>query len=87
MKITFEFAVGDRLITLDELRRRTETAYLKHVVVCFGRRADAAAVLGISRKSLWERLKALGLSALSASDSSLVTEPVSLVAKPVSIAA
>ena len=62
MKITFELLPGDRFITLAELRHRTESAYMAHVLGAFKSRGAAAAVLGISRKNLWERLKALGVA-------------------------
>jgi DNA-binding NtrC family response regulator len=70
VRIVFELEAGDRLITLEELQRRSETAYVKYVVEQIGKRSVVAAVLGVSRKGLWLRLKALGLN-------DLPTKPVS----------
>jgi len=64
VRMMFEFEAGDSLVTLEEFRSRSEAAYLKAVVERIGHRGNAALALGISRKSLWERLRLHGLGGL-----------------------
>ncbi len=80
MRLSFEFEHGEPLLTLDELHRRAEAAYLSAVVARVGNRSQAASVLGISRKNLWERLKRLGLSHLSKTPTDTDASPLRIAA-------
>lgn len=53
----------DRARSLETVRIRAERArILAALRATDGRRADAARLLGISRKTLWKRLKRLGIA-------------------------
>jgi two-component system, NtrC family, response regulator AtoC len=57
------FKVGFAARPLHEAVDEFERSYLAHAIREFqGSRTDLAKVLGISRKSLWEKLKKLGLA-------------------------
>lgn len=64
MRIVIEYTKDEALLTLGEVMTRTESAYLRAIVTQIGRRGAAANALGISRKTLWEKLRALGMSDL-----------------------
>lgn len=87
MRIEFKFEAGDSLATLEEVQRRCESAYLKSVVDLIGHRGHAAAVLGISRKNLWEKLKAFGLAESSLRSDAALLDELRQVQNPFSIAA
>jgi DNA-binding NtrC family response regulator len=59
-----EVEVSSGLPTLDEFMADAERSYLQAVLQRFdGRVGAAAAALGISRKTLWEKSKRYGLRA------------------------
>ncbi len=53
---------GGQLVTLKEIVRQAEAAHVRRVLAASeGHRAQAAKVLGISRKNLWEKMKEYGI--------------------------
>lgn len=57
-----EEAEGAALVTLKEVVRDAEAAHIRRVLKAVeGHRANAARVLGISRKNLWEKMKEFGI--------------------------
>jgi DNA-binding NtrC family response regulator len=55
-------AVADKLVGLREITARSETeAILNALEITGGRKAKAAALLGITRKVLWSKMSELGL--------------------------
>jgi DNA-binding NtrC family response regulator len=49
-------------VPLKDVVREAEARHVRRVLVsCEGRRAQAAKVLGISRKNLWEKMKEYGI--------------------------
>ncbi len=55
---------SDQSLTLDDAKGAFECNYVRHVVAqAKGKRARAAKILGISRKSLWEKMKRHGIEA------------------------
>lgn len=49
--------------TLKEIRQAAERAHIVEVLLAHPARKEAASVLGISRKSLWEKMRRYGIVA------------------------
>jgi DNA-binding NtrC family response regulator len=53
---------GGPLVPLKDVVREAEARHVRRVLAaCEGHRAQAAKVLGISRKNLWEKMKEYGI--------------------------
>lgn len=74
MRISVDLEPGESPVALQEFLRRTEAAYLRFLVERVGHRGEAAVILGISRKNLWEKLRRLGLGDLPTRAISLISD-------------